>query len=129
MGSGAEMINNTLSSAHKSLKQNGITITSTNPNRKAKVFDAPGGLRRKVKTIKWLSKKLMEYDIENDFWTPVEVKTDRIYLAFSRTVYLPNQDMIVIGGMDDSVPSKPIFTERALLIQEVPVNSYDNIYV
>ena len=74
------MINNTLSSAHKSLKQNGITITSTNPNRKAKVFDAPGGLRRKVKTIKWLSKKLMEYDIENDFWTPVEVKTDRIYL-------------------------------------------------
>lgn len=93
------------------------------------MFDAPGGLRRKVKTIKWLSKKLMEYDIENDFWTPVEVKTDRIYLAFSRTVYLPNQDMIVIGGMDDSVPSKPIFTERALLIQEVPVNSYDNVYV
>jgi N-acetylneuraminic acid mutarotase len=24
--------------------------------------------------------------------------------------------MIVIGGLDDSVPTKPIFTERAVLI-------------
>lgn len=37
--------------------------------------------------------------------------------------------MIVIGGMDDSIPSKPVFIERTILIQEVPVNSYDNVYV
>ena len=71
----------------------------------------------------------MEYDVENDFWTPVEVKTDKFYLAFSRIIYLPNQDMIVIGGLDDSIPSKPTFTERTILIQEIPVNSYDNIYI
>jgi len=81
---------NTLTTTHKSVKQNGIIITSTNPMKKTKVFDPPGGLRRKIKTIKWLCKKLVEYDIENDFWTPVEVKTDKIYLAFSRVVYLPN---------------------------------------
>lgn len=75
---------------NNSLQTNGIVITSTNPMRKARVFDPPGGLRRKIKTVKWLSKKLVEYDIENDFWTAVEVKTDKIYLAFSRTVYLPN---------------------------------------
>ncbi len=58
--------------------------------KKTKVFDPPGGLRRKLKTIKWLTKRLMEYDVENDFWTPVEVKSDKVYYAFSRVVYLPN---------------------------------------
>jgi len=32
----------------------------------------------------------MEYDVDNDFWTPVEVKTDKIYFMYSKTVYLPN---------------------------------------
>jgi hypothetical protein len=84
--------------------------------KKTRVFDPPGGLRRKLKTVRSLTKKLCEYDVENDFWTPVEVKTDKIFLAFSRTVYLPNQDMIIIGGLDDSIPGKPGFSERAILI-------------
>ena len=37
--------------------------------------------------------------------------------------------MIVIGGLDDSNVQKPTMSERALLIQEVPINSYDNMYV
>jgi len=37
--------------------------------------------------------------------------------------------MIVMGGYDDSVPSKPTFSERTVLVQEVPVNSYDNMYI
>lgn len=97
--------------------------------KKTRVFDPPGGLRRKLKTVRSLTKKLCEYDVENDFWTPVEVKTDKMFLAFSRTVYLPNQDMIVIGGLDDSIPGKPSFSERAILVQELPVNSYENQYV
>jgi hypothetical protein len=120
-----------MASTHKSLKKNGIFInnqTITRP-KKTKVFDPPGGLRRKIKTVKWLTKKLMEYDIENDYWTPVEVKCDKIYYAFSRAVYLPNQDMMVMGGLDDSIPDKPTFSERTILIQEVPINSYDNSYI
>ncbi len=84
--------------------------------KKTKVFDAPGGFRKKIKIVKWLTKKLVEYDIENDFWTPVEVKTDKIFFPFGRAVFLPNQDMIVMGGLDDTIPSKPSFSERTLLI-------------
>ena len=104
-------------------------VHSQNATKKTRVFDPPGGLRRKIKTVRSLTKKLTEYDVENDFWTPCEVKTDKVFFALSRVVYLPNQDMIIIGGLDDSIPSKPTFTERTILIQEVPVNSYDNIYI
>lgn len=86
-------------------------------------------MRRKVKIVRWLSKKVAEYDIDNDFWTPVDAQIDRPFLAFSRTIYLPNQDMIVIGGLDDFIPNKPTFTAKCTLISEVPVNSYDNLYV
>lgn len=86
-----------MSSTHKSLRANGIMMNNqiTNPSamtqsKKTRVFDPPGGLRRKIKTVRCLTKKLCEYDVENDFWTPVEVKTDKLFLAFSRTVYLPN---------------------------------------
>jgi hypothetical protein len=37
--------------------------------------------------------------------------------------------MIVIGGLDDFVPNKPTFTAKCMLISEVPINSYDNLYV
>jgi hypothetical protein len=84
--------------------------------KKTKVYDPPGGLRKKLKTIKCLTKKLMEYDVQNDFWNPVEVKTDKFYYPWCQVVYLPNQDMIVIGGLDDSNAQKPTMSERALLI-------------
>jgi hypothetical protein len=37
--------------------------------------------------------------------------------------------MVVIGGLDDFVPNKPTFSARCVLISEVPINSYDNLYV
>jgi len=79
--------------------------------------------------VKWLSKKLMEYDIENDFWTETELRLERNFFPFSRSVYLPNQDIIVLGGMDDADPYRPVFTERVFMIQEVPKDSYDNVYL
>jgi hypothetical protein len=44
----------------------------------------------------------MEYDIENEFWTETELKLERNFFPFSRSVYLPNQDIVVLGGMDDA---------------------------
>ena len=71
----------------------------------------------------------MEYDVENEFWTPVEMKTERNFYPFSRTVYLPNQDIRVLGGMDDADPYRPMFSEKVQMIQEVPMNSYENVYM
>ena len=42
---------------------------------------------------------------------------------------MPGQDIVIIGGLDDSVPNRPSFKSSATLIAEVPVNSYDNKYV
>lgn len=86
-------------------------------------------MRKKLKIVRWLSKKIGEYDIGNDFWQASDAQVDRPFLAFSRTVYLPNQDMVVMGGLDDFIPNKPTFSAACLLIAEVPLNSYDNLYV
>jgi len=60
--------------------------------------------------IRWLTKKLGEYDIENDFWSSVESQVETPFLAFSKSVYLPNGDIIVMGGLDDEIPQKPSFS-------------------
>ena len=36
---------------------------------------------------------------------------------------------MVLGGLDDSIPNRPSFKSSAILISEVPVNSYENMYV
>lgn len=92
------------------------------------MFPNTATFRRKIKVVRWLSKKIGEYDIDNDFWTGVDAQLSRPFLAFSQTVYLPNQDMIVMGGLDDCIPKKPNFSARVILIAEVPVSSYDNLY-
>lgn len=66
-------------------------------------------MRQKVKVIRWLSKMIAEYDVQNDFWTATEAKTLTPFRPFSTTVYLPNQDLIVLGGLDDRVPNRPTF--------------------
>lgn len=33
-----------------------------------------------------------------------------------------------MGGLDDFIPKKPNFSARVILIAEVPVSSYDNLY-
>ena len=66
-------------------------------------------LRQKIKIIRWLSRSIAEYDIINDFWTASEAQINLPFLPFSATVYLPNQDLIVLGGLDDQVPNRPSF--------------------
>ena len=65
----------------------------------------------------------------NDFWINQATDVKAPFSAFSAAVYLPGQDIAIIGGLDDSVPNKPSFRSSVTLISEVPLNSYDNKYV
>ena len=85
-------------------------------------------VRKKIRIVRWLSKKLGEYDIENDFWNSVDSHIDKPFLPFSRSVYLPNQDMVVMGGLNDEIPNKPTFSSQTIKISEVPINVYDSVY-
>ena len=66
-------------------------------------------MRQKIKVVRWLSKMIAEYDVTNDFWTATQARLTQPFRPFSTTVYLPNQDLVVLGGLDDSVPNKPTF--------------------
>ena len=52
---------------------------------------------------------IAEYDVSNDFWTATTAQVTNTFNPFSTTIYLPNQDLVVLGGLDDSVPNKPTF--------------------
>ena len=67
-----------------------------------------------------------EYDVDNEFWTSTEAKTLLTFRPFSTTVYLPSQDFVVLGGLDDRNPNKPTFQASVILISEEPLDSYGN---
>ena len=94
-----------------------------------KLVSVVSPVRKKLRIIRWLSTKMGEYDIENDFWNSVDAQVTKPFLPFSRTVYLPNQDLIVMGGLNDEIPNKPTFSSHVLKITEVPVNVYDSMYI
>ena len=94
-----------------------------------KLVSVMSPVRKKLRIIRWLSTKIGEYDIENDFWNSVNAQIKKPFLPFSRTIYLPNQDMIVLGGLNDEIPNKPTFSSLVLKITEIPVNVYDSMYV
>ena len=100
-----------------------------NENTTNSLVSIKSPVRKKLRIVRWLSKNIGEYDIENDFWNSVESKVNKPFLPFSRTVYLPNQDMIVMGGLNDEIPNKPTFSWHVFTITEVPINVYDSVYV
>ena len=71
---------------------------------------------------------IAEYDVSNDFWSATEAQMNDGFRPFSTTIYLPNQDLVVLGGLDDTVPNRPQFQSSVIMIQEQPVNSYENQY-
>lgn len=73
-------------------------------------------MRQKIKVIRWMSKTVAEYDVTNDFWQSNEATVSQHFRPFSTTVYLPNQDLVVLGGLDDRVPNKPTFQASVFLI-------------
>ena len=73
-------------------------------------------MRQKIKVIRWLSKVVAEYDVTNDFWSATEAQVQQPFRPFSATVYLPNQDLVVLGGLDDTTPNRPSFQATAILV-------------
>lgn len=66
---------------------------------------------RKLKIVRWRQKKISVYDLDQKNWQTVEVRSDKYFLPFSRTVYLPNSlDFLNFGGLDDTEVEKPFFT-------------------
>ena len=86
-------------------------------------------MRKKIKIARWLTNKIAEYDVTNDFWIAQEADMKHSFSAFSAAVYCPGQDIVIAGGLDDSVPNRPSFKSGATLICEVPQNSYENKYI
>ncbi len=48
-----------------------------------------------------MSKNVAEYDLANGYWTLSEAKVKVPFFPFSRTLYLPNGDFVVLGGLND----------------------------
>jgi len=53
-------------------------------------YQLQGTLRRKIKVARWLSRKVAEYDVGNEFWSLTEAEVEQPFHAFSATIYLPN---------------------------------------
>jgi len=106
------------------LNRNSASLTGL-----AKTLNVKSTIRRKIKIARWLTNKVAEYDISNDFWSMQKAEIAQPFNAFSASVFLPSQDIAVIGGLDDTIPNKPAFTNKCMLIQEMPVDSYQNRYI
>ena len=63
-----------------------------------------------------MTRMVAEYDVTNDFWTATEAEIEYLFLPFSTTVYLPNQDLVVLGGLDDLIPNRPTFQASVTMI-------------
>ena len=63
-----------------------------------------------------MTRMVAEYDVTNDFWTATEAQIEYLFLPFSTTVYLPNQDLVVLGGLDDLIPNRPTFQASVTMI-------------
>ena len=46
-------------------------------------------LRKKIKIARWLTNKIAEYDVTNDFWINQATDVKAPFSAFSAAVYLP----------------------------------------
>ena len=102
----------------------------------------------KIRIPRWMSNHIAEYNsspitvdniglemndekvkTQQGNWKLHEVKMKTPFFAFSRTVYLPNNDFLVIGGLNDIVKERPYFTDQVIKISEVVLSPLQNFYV
>lgn len=50
------------------------------------------------------------------------------FFPFSGTVYLPNSDFLVIGGLNNVIQDKPAFSDQTICVKEVVVSPLENFY-
>eukprot|EP00347_Sterkiella_histriomuscorum_P013022 403366312 len=85
--------------------------------------------RKKIRIVRWKTKKIAEFELDTHLWTLTDAQVSQIFLPYSRSVYLPNQDLVNLGGLDDSIPSKPHFTQTCEMLSQVSFNDDENLYV
>lgn len=61
-------------------------------------------------------------------WKIHEITMKSHFYPFSSTVYLPNNDFLVMGGLNDSIVDKPCFTDQVLKISEIIITPLENLY-
>ena len=69
---------------------------------------------RVIRIPRWSSKNVAEYSLNNGFWTLSEMHDSNWNLPFSRVVFLPNCDFLVIGGLNDQIVKKPAFSNQVV---------------
>lgn len=103
---------------------------------------------QKIRIPRWLSNNIAEYsrspitvdDIQSEgkegsvktksgSWKLHEVKMKTNFFAFSRTTFLPNNEFLVIGGLNDIVKERPYFTDQVIKISEIVISPLQNFYV
>ena len=70
-----------------------------------------------------------EYDVDAERWRSISAHVRPEFLPFSKTVYLSNRDMLVIGGLNQEIPQKPQFSSQCMLLKEVELNDFERVYV
>lgn len=83
---------------------------------------------RKIKIPRWFTKTIAEYDVDNKYWMTTECNTSLPFFPFSSFVYLPNKDIIVIGGFNDNIPNRATFSSKVLKIVEKPINFLESSF-
>ena len=73
---------------------------------------------RKIYLPRWLSKTVAEYDVdaEETYWEISECKTDLDFFPFCSFAYLPNYHILSIGGLNNKIPKKQMFSSRVVKI-------------
>lgn len=84
--------------------------------------------QRKIRLTKWKSDKVMEYNIGTKNWilTDTQIKPD--VKQFSCTVFFPNQEMIVLGGLDQEGSDQEKFTSKVYSLYEVGDSPINKVY-
>jgi hypothetical protein len=79
---------------------------------------------RKIYVPRWMSKSLAEYDIDDESmgWQLSEWKTDLAFYPFWSFVYLPNYQVLWMGGLSNKIPKRSTFSSRVVKINIVNLN-------
>jgi len=59
----------------------------------------------------------------------LDVEMQGSFLAFSKAVPVDRNSLFVLGGLDDTVPNKPNFSNRVIQVKDLPLSNYENALI
>ena len=51
------------------------------------------------------------------------------FFPFAKALEICNHSLLVLGGLDDTVPNKPMFSSRTLECAELPITNYESAVI